>query len=957
MVRQSTVLLLAIALAFATPLHGQTTANGAISGTITDTQGGVLAGVVISATSPDAPGERRATSDSRGQYRLLELPPGEYTLVADLAGFAPWTRRQVTMRAGLTIEVNAVMSLGAVAETVEVTQETPLLERRQGVQAVNIDGELLRKLPLSERREWFGALMLAPGVTTSDFSATNKQFFVHGTDGHNLVMQIDGADVGQATPAGVHYLNLSADAIKDIQIRTAGVDASAPLGVGGIVNIATASGTNRVTGAGTLFVQPRDWNDSNISGGTSSAVDQTQTDLSLGSPLIRDRLWAFVAYRYANIASGVSRTPAQLEALRALVPDYEPFDTTSEAHFWLLKLNARLSPSHQVSGFYQYDVNPLMVADPLAQHPRQQRFGGSGAAIRLASVWSNRLTMRVGTSYNDKRRDEANQWGNEPFQRVYQSAFLSGGRLVGNGRVLDRGSPASGWSLQPNSKLILSFDAMVFASDWLGTHELQTGLYAQPRIHSEFFSTFANGGFAFEEAALRRAGDYRAGVIPFHRITFDAETETRTDTDGQNYAVYVQDAWRPTPRLTISAGVRIDRIVWRDRLFDVTSQRSTDVGPRFGLNYAITADTRNVARAHWVRVHDQPQGGLSVGTSRIGQRDTFDLDLDGTFETVLVTPPTFAIAPNRSIDPDYHQPYIDEWGLGYSRQFAGQASVGVDVLHRDFRDRIGALETNGRYEGQTFVGYANEAFNEMFQTTNNRWNWPVYTSLELSFTKRTTRIQGIASYVRQWQHLAGTWQPNDPALFIQPAAFANDRGIGSTTGSTSADVNSLSGTHMTNAATGAGQWQDHVVRVGVTYAAPWSVLLATNYTFQSGAWSGPLVTRIAAPDPVFGPATVRLSNGRVVSNPLATVTRFASPTRADGQMATPHLNVWNARVGRSFGWAGRSIDIGLDVFNVTNNDADMRFELGANQTYNPLFGTTAVRQLPRSAQAVVRVSF
>lgn len=953
-VRASVVWLV---LAVAAPLGAQTTANGNIIGTMTDPQGAVLPGVAISATSRDAPGDYTATTDSRGEYRLLGLPPGSYAIVAELPGFSRWVRSPLIVRAGLTIEANGILSLGGISETINVREDTPLLERRQGTQAVNIEGELLQKLPLSERREWFGALTLAPGVTSSEASVTGKRFSVHGTDAQGLVMQIDGADVGAATPGGVNFLNVSTDAIKDIQIRTAGLDASAPLGVGGIINIATTSGTNSLTGAGTLYMQPRSWNGSNVPGGTSRAVEQTQADLSIGGPLLKDRLWAFVAYRYANIATGLSRTPEQLDALRGLIQGYEPFDDTNEAHFWLLKFDGQLASSHHLSGFYQYDVNPVLIGDPLAQHPREQAFGGIGTAIRLASVWSDRLTMRLGTSYNDKHRDDANRWGDEPFERIFQSAFLSGGRLTGNGRLVDRASPLSGWSQLPNSKLVASLDATLYVSGGLGSHELQTGLYTQPRIRTAFFNVYANGGFAFEELVLRRAGDYAAGVIPFHRITFDAETETRNKTAGQNYAVYVQDMWRPTSRLTLNAGVRVDAIVWRDQLFDVTTQRSVDVGPRLGLNYAITADTRNVARAYWVRVHDQPQGGLSVGTSLAGRTDTYDLDMNGTFETSFVTPATFAITPNRSIDSDFHQPFVNEWGLGYGRQLPGQTSIGVDLVRREFRDRIAAVETNGRYVGRTFAGYANEAFNDTFLVTNNRWNRPVYTAFELSFSKRTARAQGIASYVRQWQHIAGTWQPNDPASFIQPDAFANNRGIGSTSGSTTVDVNSLSGTHMTNALTGAGQWQDHVVRLGFTYTAPWRVLMATNYTFQSGAWSGPIITRVAAPDPAFGPATVTLSNGRVVSNPLATVLRFAHPTRGDGQMTTPHLHAWNVRVGRSIAWGRRSIDASVDVFNVTNHDADLAFQLGANQTFNPLFGATTVKQLPRSAQAVVRISF
>jgi hypothetical protein len=162
---------------------------------------------------------------------------------------------------------------------------------------------------------------------------------------------------------------------------------------------------------------------------------------------------------------------------------------------------------------------------------------------------------------------------------------------------------------------------------------------------------------------------------------------------------------------------------------------------------------------------------------------------------------------------------------------------------------------------------------------------------------------------------------------------------------------------MAQASTGSAQWQDHTVRIGITGRGPWNLLLASTYTFQSGGWSGPIITRIAAADPAFGPSTVTLSNGRIVANPLATTFRFAGPTRGDGQLTTPPLNVWNARVGRLFALYRLTFDASLDVFNVTNNGADQAFQLGANQLFNPLFGATSFRQLPRSAQFVLRTSF
>src|SRR5690606_22478526 len=122
----------------------------------------------------------------------------------------------------------------------------------------------------------------------------------------------------------------------------------------------------------------------------------------------------------------------------------------------------------------------------------------------------------------------------------------------------------------------------------------------------------------------------------------------------------------------------------------------------------------------------------------------------------------------------------------------------------------------------------------------------------------TSRLQALASYARQWRHLDGTWQPHDPASFIQPDGFPNDRAIGSATGSTASpgEANSLNGYSMTQAETGSSQWQDHVVRLGAAWTGPWSLLLATNYTFQSGSWSGPILSDILTPDPTFGPPTV-----------------------------------------------------------------------------------------------------
>lgn len=943
-------------LLLSAPAIAQTTANGSLHGVATDEAGARVPGVLVTATSSVALGPHTATTDGAGSYRIADLPPGDYIVTAELTGFAKVVQR-VTMLAGLNARADLAMKVGGIGESIEVRQDASLLETRNGAQAVNLSGELVNALPLFEKREWFGALALAPGVTIADFVG-DKMIYVHGSDPAGTLIQIDGADVTSAGRNGTSYLNLNTDTIRDIQVQTSGIDASTPLGNGGVINIAAASGTNQVHGTGTLYFQPRSWNDSNTPGGTSSTTDQKQLDLSLGGPLLKDRLWAFGSYRREDIRTGVNRSAQVLAMLRALVQGYEPRDSASKANFWFAKLTAQPSGRQHVEGFYQRDFNPVDAGSPTLAVLLPNVTGGSASSVRLSSVWSNRLTSRLSVAYNGKRRFVPPVDADGPTERVFDSTLRSGGRVLGSGPLITAGPPVPFRAAQPAWKVSVAGDATLLLRQERGSHELQTGAYFQPREQSST-RIYVNDGFVLEEVALRQAGDLTSGVVPFHRQFVEGAQLTSLKQRTRDTAFYVQDAWRPTSRLTLNAGVRVDHIIARDLVRGATSQHSTDIGPRFGANYALTSGARDVVRAYWVRVHDQPGIVTTAASPALATTDTYDLNADGTFETSFLTPSTAGLIANRSNDPDLHQPSVPEWGAGYGRQLRNGLTANIDFVHRRFVDRPTLVEVNGKYNGSVFAGYENGAFNEVYVATNNRWNTPVYTSLDVSVTERSARLQAIASYVRQWRHIDGTWQPHDPALFIQPAAFPNDKGIGSSTGTASGttDANSLFGSHMTQSNTGSAQWQDHVVRLGATYSGPWALLLAANYTFSSGIWGGPIVTRTASADPAFGPATVALSNGRVVSNPLATTIRFAYPTRGDGQQRTPALHQLNVRLGRRLTLGRVRFDGSVDFFNVTNHGADQSFPTGANQTFSPLFGTTTDRQLPRSAQIALRASF
>jgi len=945
----------------------QTAAEGTIRGYVHDSQGGALPGAVLTAKSPAAATPSIAVTDGQGFYRLLDLRPGEYVLTASLPGFAKYERTGVGVRAEVNIQVDVTMELGRIDEAITVAPETPMLEVQKTTQAINISGEFMNRLPLSTRRVWQDALDLTPGVMSRSTDRVGAPvYFLRGTENENHVVQVDGADAGSFRlnfPG--FFLGLSSEAVADVQIKTAGVDAAAPLAEGMVINIATPSGTNELKGSVAAVYTARGWNGNNTPGGTPVALETIQADGSLGGPIVTSAAWFFGTFRYTSRATGISRNATQLDTLRALVPSFEPFDNEGRLRFYSLKVNTRFGPNHQFQVLTQRDRNREDTNFQVnGGNFDVTAAGGSTHAARLTSVWGSQLTTRVLASYNDKGSNtsvdvfEKHLGTGGPSRPVHTSSFVSAGRRAGSGVIAVLDQPETR-TLDPASKTTISIDATFFqpAGKW-GSHELQVGTYLQPRLHNTRTTHYSNGGFALEEVALLDPNNAARGVVPFHRRYYSLPAITTFDLRARDNAVYLQDSWRPHPRLTVNAGLRLDWIRGRDAFFDLETLSDLAIGPRLGVIYAPTRGGQHLLRASYGRVGDVPNANYvgNAGTAAAGIRDEYDNDLDSTFETVFATPASTAVSQNRRVDPDRRWPWVDEYLVGYRRQLRGQLTFDVSFIDRQYKHRPAVVEVNGIYDGGAFRGYRDESQNDIGLVTDNKWNWFVYRGVEIDVTKRTKTMQLIANYTRAWQHLAGTWQPNDPASFIQPEAFANDRGIGSLRGNV---TNSLSGT----ADTRNPMWEKDQLRLGLVYFAPWSLVLATNLSVQSGPYSGPIVTRIAAPDPRFGPATLTLSNGRVVSNPLATTIRFADANRGEGQIKAPYLNLVNLRVGRIFRVAKRTLDVSFDVFNLFNGDTDQQFFDGGNQLYSSnyaikdgeFFGVN--RQAPRQGQVSLRFAF
>ncbi len=692
-----------------------------------------------------------------------------------------------------------------------------------------------------------------------------------------------------------------------------------------------------------------------------------QPEVALGGPLRQDRAWFYGAYRRRVGTLGLSRPADQIADMKALVPGFEPFDNGISANIVLAKITGQIRPTQQLSGFYNYDAttNEKDTAFNTSKFTEVVT-GGHAISMRLSSAWSNWLASRLTVSWNDKGsiRSLVRGQASEPSRPVYLRVFPSAGTLVGGTQRATLDNSASE-TQSPYTKWTIAGDATIYRTGWLGTHDVQVGVSLQPSIHRQDSIVYANGGFALEDLVLLDAANASAGTRPFHRRFYDSSGGVLADGHISDNAVYLQDLWRPTSGVTISLGLRLDQIRRTDDLAGEQLQNSLEFGPRLGVNYVLTSDQLNSVRASFMRLHDPPTvnhlsasgaGSQGVGAQTVGFDDMYDTDADGIFDKMLSTPAASANNPNRIMDSRYHQPYVNEWAAGYRRQLPRQSSVDVGFIHRDFRDRTALVERNAIYDGKMFVGLRNENQNEIFLVTNNRWNWPVYSALEVIATKRTARAQFLASYTRAWSRLDGTWQPNDPAAFIQPDAFAFGRGL-PVNDNRNATLNNAYGDGSTGLWSGP-EWMDHVVNLSGVYRAPWDIVVASTYTLLKGWWSGPIVARLPAADPQFGPPTVTLSNGREVPNPLATTTRFAFDTRSEGQFALPARHYVNLRVGRVFRLhAGIRLELDLDIFNVPNLAGFQGFLPGAHQQFSTNFGKGGNVQPPRTVQLGIRFTF
>jgi hypothetical protein len=964
------------------------TGDGGLRGYVKDEHGGALPGATVTAAGPELLRPVTAVADDAGYYRLVNLKPGTYTIITELPGFAKTSQPGILIRAGGTFALDVTLKVGGVEDAITVVSESPMLEISKPSNVLNFDGVFQQQMPIAAKRNWSDFLELTPGVLARPFDDGSGRmvYFGHGTEHFAHVVQLEGAIASNYYDAQVTYVGMGADMIQDVQVKTGGVDASTPMGTGLAMNVVTKSGGNQLKGSVAYAYQPLRWNSDNVAnctefktpigpstvfpggvvtscdpgrqGGTPTTSLVRQLDASLGGPLVRDKIWFFGAVRKARSESGISRTAEQVQLIRSFFPEAALFNNYTDSWQPYLKITARLGAAHELSAFYQKDRLELSGDREYNYEPIQvQGTGGSLYGVRLQSIWGSRVTSTFTASYNDKSGNDVSTLGNAPGRGpqvvIHRGLEPNAGVPTGNGRVLEGGNLQS-LNLQPSSMLVIRGDLTYFKPGWIGTHEFQTGFFAAPRNRYDQQTEYFNDGFVLEERYMRDPGNPAAGLAPFHRRYQGPVSLKTREAHDRDLAFYVQDTWRPTPRLVLNLGVRADFVRRFDGIFDVVRQQSTEIGPRFGFSYMVTADARNVLRGSFVRVHEQVMGRDAVtlfgDTARAEQRDLYDGDGDGNFEREVSSPANTAAIAAAQFDPDLHQPFVDELILGFRKQLPWQISVDVAGIHRTYKDTYAEVDINGFWPsapGQPFGGFGrvDPARGIIPRQTNNTWMNLNYRAIELTVAKNFSKgFQFVGGFNRQWQHYSGTWNPTSNAAYIQPDAFPSHKLLYHPRGNQ--EDTPLPLVIGDNDRHYGPTWQKYSLRLGATWNAPGDIQVGSSFTMTAGAFSGPITDLLPVNDPEvrkFGPDF--MPNGQ--RNPLSTRLRYvrldcaSPPTPAcfatrEEQVLAPPVKVLGLRLAKVVKLGGsREVELAGNVFNLLNEGNYTQFSYsGAGEKFN-----------------------
>jgi hypothetical protein len=283
-------------------------AQASITGVVKDASGAVLPGVTVEASSPVLIEKvRTAVTDGSGQFRVVDLRPGVYTVAFTLPGFSVVKREGIELTGAFVATINAELKVGNLEETITVTGESPIVDVQSIRRQTTVSGDTIAALPTSRS---YGALFqLVPAVTGGSRDVLTRPGLVvfggPGGRGNEGRLQVDGLAVGAPlSGGGVSGYLPDVGNSQEVSFTTSGGLGEAEVG-GPSMNIVPKTGGNAVRGTVYLAGVGGGLVGSNYTDALRTAGLRTPGQLlklwdfngGVGGPIVKDRVWYFASSR------------------------------------------------------------------------------------------------------------------------------------------------------------------------------------------------------------------------------------------------------------------------------------------------------------------------------------------------------------------------------------------------------------------------------------------------------------------------------------------------------------------------------------------------------------------------------------------------------------------------------------------------------------------------------------
>ena len=765
----SSLLLLIVLLA--PPLNPFATAQttGNIVGMVQDGNGAVLPGVTITARNVQTELVRSSVTGPEGRFVVAILPPGEYQLRAELAGFRPYVRRDLQVTIGQTLALTIKLDVGELAEEVTVSGDASAINTSTAELSYLVGSDAIEQLPLNGRN-YTDLALLQPGVLAyphrdgGSVVAHGLGMSINGQDPRSNVYLLDGTLQNDFTngPAGsAAGTALGTETVKEFRVESNAYSAEFGRNSGGQINVLTKSGTNDFGGTAYVFHRNDAFDARNyFDVGEKPDFHRNQFGVTFGGPLQENRTFFFLGYealierlgksvstvvpddlaRQGILPSGNVGVNAAVAPYLAEYPSANgpalgqglaaytfPFNQRLDEHFLQARADYNLGSGTQLFGRYTLDDTDQFLPTDYPQFPRNfisrnQFFTGEYRRV-LSMTTLN--TTRIGYS---RTRIGQNVQANTS-QRL--PVFIPGRDSMGDIDIggLKRFGPQSSGNLR------LVQNVFSAQSDFIhtrGRHVVKAGALAEHYQDNMVNPTFSLGIFTFADlnAFLTNRAASFIGLTP--EAQFDRYWRFTL------FGFYAQDDFQITPRVTLNGGLRYEFSTLPEEKYgrdsalpDLMASEPVvgplyrnptfkNISPRGGIVWDVFGDGKTSVRGGY---------GLYFNTNNHQNLIVTVTNPPFTPRPVIVNP-TFPVPPfNRagaiSIRPvqyDLENPRVHVFNVNAQREVWGKTAVTVGYAGSRGRHllRSGdvnlARPTGTTPDGRPFIAAGTPRINPAFST-------------------------------------------------------------------------------------------------------------------------------------------------------------------------------------------------------------------------------------------------